>query len=389
MKSVIRFGLFFILPIIMVILWIGGFFSDRISPGYAQEQPKIITGVKIDVIKPTKIKETYKLEGYTISKETAKVATKLMGKVLDIKVNEGDFVKKGQLLAVIDISDIKAKEKEALAGLEELSKAREEALAGKKAVLAQISFLEKTYNRMKTLYEENALPRQKLDEIEMKLNIAKAKLKQVEAKLKQLDAKEKQVKAKLKQVKIMKNYGYIKAPFNGYIIKKMANVGDMANPGMPLFVVGNTKLQFLANVDVKYIDKVNIGDILNIKIDATGKIYKAKVIEKNNNADPTNNSFSIRATIQNPKKLGAGFYGKTYIIIDETEKLLIPETAIKRWNQVEGVFVVSPDGILRFKPVKLGEKYEKKYEVKSGIVAGEKIVIDGVEKACDGCKVRL
>ncbi|RUM49256.1 MAG: efflux RND transporter periplasmic adaptor subunit [Hydrogenothermus sp.] len=389
MKSVIKFGLFFILPMIMVILWIGGIFSDRIPPGYAEEQPKIITGVKIDVIKPTKIKETYKLEGYTTSKETAKVATKLMGKVLDVKVNEGDFVKKGQLLAVIDISDIKAKEKEALAGLEELSKAREEALAGREAVLAQISFLEKTYNRMKTLYEENALPRQKLDEIEMKLNTAKAKLKQVEAKLKQLDAKEKQVKAKLKQVKIMESYGYIKAPFNGYVIKKMANVGDMANPGMPLFVVGNTKLQFIANVDVKYIDKVDVGDILNIKIDATGRTYKAKVVEKNNNADPANNSFSIRATIQNPEGLGIGFYGKTYITIDESEKLLIPKTAIKRWNQVEGVFLVSPDGILRFKPVKLGEKYGDKYEVKSGIVAGERIVVDGVEKACDGCKVRL
>lgn len=389
MNSLIKFGAFFVFPMVLVILWIGGFFADRIPPGYAKEQPKIVEGVKIETITPQKVEEKYKLEGYTTAKETAKVATKIMGKVLDIKVKEGDYVKKGQLLAVIDISDIKAKEKEALAGLEELSKAREEALAGKEAVLAQIEFLEKTYNRMKALYEENALPRQKLDEIEMKLKGAKAQLKQIEAKLKQLDAKEKQVKAKLKQVKIMESYGYIKAPFNGYVIKKMANIGDMANPGMPLFVIGNNKLQFMANVDVKYIDRVNIGDVLTIEIDATGKTYKAKVVEKNTNADPSNNSFTIKANIENPKGLGAGFYGKTYITVADEEKLLIPESAIKRWNQVEGVFVVSPDGILRFKPVKLGEKYKDKYEVKAGLVAGQKIVVEGVEKACDGCRVRL
>ena len=389
MKSVIKFSVFFILPMVLVILWIGGVFSDRIPPGYAEEQPKLVEGVKIETVKPTKVKETYKVEGYTTSEETAKVATKIMGKVLDIKVKEGDFVKKGQLLAIIDISDIKAKEKEALAGLEEIAKAKEEALAGKEAVLSQIAFLEKTYERMKALYEENALPQQKLDEIEMKLKTAKAQLKQVEAKLKQIDAKEKQIKAKLKQVKIMESYGYVKAPFNGFVIKKMANVGDMAAPGMPLFVIGNKNIQFMASVDVKYIDKINIGDILNLEIDATGKTYKAVVVEKNTNADPSNNSFTIKADIKNPADLGAGYYAKTYIEVSEDEKILIPETAIKRWNQVEGVFVVSPDGILRFTPVKIGEKYNGKYEIKSGVSTGQKIVVEGVEKACDGCRVRL
>ncbi len=389
MNPIIKFILFFVIPIGIFILWIGGFFSERIPPGYKQVQPRIVKGVKVGKVKAYPVEERYKAEGYTTSKETAKVATKIMGKVLDIKVKEGDKIQKGQVLALIDTSDIKAQEREVLAGFDELKSAKKEALAGKKAVEAQLEFLQTTYKRLKNLYEANAVPKQKVDEIEAKLNGTKAQLEQIEAKLKQINAKEKQLKAKLSQVKIMEGYGVIKAPFSGYVVKKIANVGDMAAPGMPLFVIGNKDIQFQALIDAKYVDRVKVGDKLKVHIDPLNKDFVAPVVEKNSNADPANNSFSIKVDLPEEKNLGVGFYGRTWVPVKTTKKILIPPTAIKRWYEVAGVFIVRNDGLLKFTPVKLGEVYNGMYEVKSGLKEGQMIVIEGVERACDGCKVRL
>ncbi|RMD45561.1 MAG: efflux RND transporter periplasmic adaptor subunit [Aquificota bacterium] len=387
MKNVAKFIAFFILPIAVFILWIGGFFSNRIPAGYAKEAPKVVSGLKIETVNKQKVYEKYKIDGYTTSKNTAQVSTKLMGKILKINVKEGDYVKKGQLLATVDTSEIKAQKQELLAALKEISAGRKEALAGEKAAQAQYDFMKITYKRIKNLYQENAVPKQKVDEIEMKLKGAEAQLDQVKAKLKQLEAKEKQLQAKLKQIQIMENYGYIKAPFDGYVIKKLIDVGSMAAPGMPIFIIGNKDIQFQSFVDAKYINNIKVGDNLTIYIDAYNKTYKGKVVEKNENADPMNNSFSIKVDI--PDEIGVGFYGKSYINAKEEEKILIPETAVSRLNNTTAVFVVDDNGIIHLTPVELGEKYNGKIEVKSGIEDGQKIVVEGINKACDGCRVSL
>ncbi len=387
MKSVLKFIFFFVLPIGIFILWIGGFFSHRIPPGYAQENPKVVSGLKVEEVRPTEVYERYKIDGYTTSSDTAKVSTKLMGKVYKVNVREGDFVKKGQILAVVDHSDLLAQKEELKAGLAELKAGKEEALAGKKAAQAQFEFAKITYERVKNLYLDNAVPKQKLDEAKMHYDAAKAQLEQVEAKLKQLNEKEKQLKAKMKQLQSIEKYAYIRAPFDGYIIKKMIDIGDMSAPGMPAFIIGNKKSQFQSLIDAKYLKYIKVGDTLKIHIDALNEDVNGKIIEKNQNADPHNNSFSIKATLD--KNLPVGLYGFSYIKGKKTKKILIPLSAIVRQNNITSVFVVGEDGILRLVPVSLGEVYGDKVEVKGGISVGDKIVVSNTEKACNGCRISL
>lgn len=212
MAGLIRFTLFFLLPVFVLILWMGGYLTPRVEPGYAETEAKAVTGIKTAVIKPTVMKSEYEVDGTVTSNNNAKVSTKLMAKILDIKVKEGDTVKKGQLIAVLDDSEIKQNIREAKAALEELSKAREEALAGREAAKAGYEFAKRTYERFMNLYKDNAISKQQLEEIETKMIGAKAQLDMIDAKLKQIDAKEKQVKAKLKYARIMQSYAYVKAP---------------------------------------------------------------------------------------------------------------------------------------------------------------------------------
>ncbi|NPA16680.1 efflux RND transporter periplasmic adaptor subunit [Persephonella sp.] len=388
MGSVIRFFVFFVVPIAVFILWIGGYLSPRVEPGYAEEEVKEVVKLPTMVVEPTKIEETYEVDGSVVSNNNAKVATKLMAKILKINVKEGDYVKKGQLLAVLDDSEIKQNIKEAKAGLEELAKAREEALSGLKAAEAGYQFAKRTYERFKNLYKENAVSKQQLEEIETKMIGAKAQVDAIKAKLKQLDAKEKQVKAKLKYAEIMQSYAYVKAPFDGVIIKKMNDVGDMAAPGMPIFIIGDKNLKFMSMLDESLINRVNIGDTVTVDIQTIGKTYRAEVVEKSNSIDPMNRTFTIKAKLPHDGALKPGMYGKLKVKIGEEEKILIPKSALIKWGQLDAVFVVDKDGVAHLTFVKVGDEIDGKVEIISGLKPGVEIVASGVEKACEGCKVR-
>lgn len=79
-------------------------------------------------------------------------------------------------------------------------------------------------------------------------------------------------------------------------------------------------------------------------------------------------------------------YG-SLLIPEKVEALLVPESAIVRRFDFTGVWVVKPDNTLELRFVKLGERRGNKVEVLSGLKEGERIVIQGIEKACEGCRV--
>ncbi len=388
MKSLIKFTVFFIIPIAVLILWIGGFFSHRVPPGYAQVEAPAVTGVKTMKIEAERAKGLYTVDGTVMANNNAKVATKIMGRILEIKVKEGDKVKAGQVLALIDTSDIEQNIKEAKAALEELSKGREEALAGLRAAKAGYEFAKRTYERFKNLYKENAVSKQQLEEIETKMIGAKAQYEAIQAKLKQLDAKEKQVRAKLKFAQIMKNYGVIKAPFDGVVIKKMNDVGDMAAPGMPIFVIGDNDFRFFAQIDESFVDKIHVGDEFEINLETIGKTVIGKVVEKNNNIDPMSRSFSIKMKIPYVEGLASGMYGKFYIPTEAEEEIFIPKSAVVKWGQLDAVYKVDNQGVLHLTFIKIGKELKDKVQVLSGVESGDEIVVSGTERACDGCKIR-
>ena len=384
MSAPVKFIIFFVLPIAIFILWLGGFLSSRVEPGEKKEV-KVVTGLPVLTVQEKETQNYYKADGMVSSDNNAKVATKWMGQILKINVKEGDYVKAGQVLAILDDSEIKQQKNEALAGLEELSKAREEALAARKAALENYEFAKRTYERFKNLYQENAVSKQQLEEIETKMIAAKSMVEQVDAKLAQLEAKESQVKSKLAQVNIMQGYTVIKAPFDGYVLKKMNDEGDMVAPGMPIFIIGEKKLQFVANLDESLLDKVKVGD--EIEIDLNGKTVKGKVIEKNSNIDPMNRTFKVKLDIPYIENITSGMYGKLLIPIESKPKILIPKTAVFKWGQLNAVYTVGKDNIIRLTYVKLGEDYGDYVEVLSGLKSGDRIIQSDIEKACDGCRL--
>ncbi len=387
MKKALKFLVFFILPILIFILWLGGFFGEKIEPGEQKKPKKVVTGVTTMKVSTVKLPELYQADGMIVSDDNAKVATKIMAEILRINVKEGDYVKKGQILAVLDDSDIKQQLKQAQAGLEELKKARMEALAGKVAAETAYKFAKRTYERFKNLYLQNSISKQQLEEIHTKMVGAKSQYEMVLAKLKQLDAKEKQVKAQIKLLNIMLSWAKIKAPFDGYVLKKLKDVGDMVPPGYPVFVVGNKELVYYAQLDESLLRFVRLGQEVTIHIVNLGKTVQGKIIKLNPNIDPQNRSFSIKAAIPQLEGLTSGMYGVLNLSIAGKEKIIIPKSALVQWNQLKAVYKVDPNNIIHLTYVKVGDDYGNEVEIIAGLEDGDVIIVDNIERACDGCKL--
>ena len=160
-----------------------------------------------------------------------------MGYVREMKVNAGDRVSAGQLIAVLDARDLEAGVQQASAGVVEAQSAIPEADNGIAAAKANLELTQVTYKRMKDLYDQRSISNQEFDEMTSRLKLAQANYETALARRKQLDAKIKQAESVRNSAEITRGWAEIRAPFAGVVTEKRASAGDMAAPGTPLLTI--------------------------------------------------------------------------------------------------------------------------------------------------------
>ena len=155
--------------------------------------------------------------------QTSLIASQMMGNIVEIRVHEGDRVRRGQVLAVIDDAQPRANLDRATAA--ELASGKEISAADSDYALA-----EATYKRYQTLLDRKSVSPQEFDEV-------KARYEGAQARRDMARAGQSQAKAALDQARTAAGYSRVLAPFDGVVTEKKADVGTLASPGMPLFTV--------------------------------------------------------------------------------------------------------------------------------------------------------
>jgi HlyD family secretion protein len=191
--------------------------------------------------------------------ETIAVSSKLAGRVSEIYVQEGQTVQKGDTLAFIDIPEVNAKMKQAEgaitsaqgqlnmarkgATVEQLNQIEGQIDAGK----AQLNFAQESYNRLYAMYNDSLVSLQQLDEVKMKLEMAKAQVSSLNAKIKEVGTSARseqldQAKGQLsravgakEEVLSAENEKYLIAPADMTIETISLQVGELLTPGFTLF----------------------------------------------------------------------------------------------------------------------------------------------------------
>ena len=190
------------------------------------------------------------LSGTVISDNEKVITSRNMGFIKEVYVDEGSFVKKGQLLYEIDSSSLDSSKQEALLNV----KMQENKLAN----------IQVNYNRYKRLYKQDLVPKYDVEQLELNLLNMKNMI---------LIAK-----AKLKEVNYQYNYLKIKAPNDGLIIKKSIKTGEIAMPSAPALILSDlSSLKIKTDISENNLIKIKINQrvkvsIPSIRLETSGKI---------------------------------------------------------------------------------------------------------------------
>ena len=294
------------------------------------------------------------------------LAFKYAGKIKSINFESGDFVKKGQVIAVIDDTDYKV-------NLDAFSKKYEAAKA-----VAQNA--EQQFARAETLYRGDALAKKDYDNALMQRNVAISTFKEASAGLQN-------ARNTLNDTKIV-------APYDGYIDKKVVDVGTVVPEGGPVVsFISNEITDISVNASVRDIEYIKNAENIVFKDSGSDKIYGLKIKSIAQNPDSINLTYPVVFTFselsENDKFL-SGQTGTVTIVVKNKgkEEILIPINAIFE-DKGSNVYLFK-DGKAIKTPIELGELRETdKISVVKGLKTGDKVIVAGVSKLADGDKVKL
>jgi RND family efflux transporter MFP subunit len=390
MRFALKFLVLLVFPIYLMIGWDRGTLPivgpDKVEAGETPDFAPMIMDVKIGTVEASTPSRTLSVMGTVEAHDVANVAPQLMAKVKEVKVEEGDDVSHHQVLCVLDDSEVNAKLAEAKAAVRSVSKAMEVAQAGKMAAEANLKAATAHHERFNRLFSEGSFTQKELDDVNAAYEAAKAGVLQADAQIAALDAQRKQAEAGLRTAEIYQDYTVIKAPFDGRVVRKMVDVGNLAAPGHPVFVVEQRDYRFAVPVEEKV--SVQKGQTVNVEIDAIGWADQLSVTEMVPAVDPMSRSYTVRVDLPDVPGLKAGMFGRaTFAIGQGAESIYIPADAVKRWYQFTGVYVVGEDSKAHLRLVRLGRSYDSQVEVIAGLKPGERIALNKLDEVADGSPI--
>ncbi len=365
--------IFFALVIGFIVLWLGGFFTPKIKSKRITLVVKKVSGLKIEKVELVNNLETPYM-GLVIPNLRAELTSRVFGRVLKVNVKEGQNVSTGQLLIIMDSEDIRAQ-------INSLGAEWKAAEALLKSAEAQYEAQAKTFSRYEALLKEKAVTPQEYDEVKARYESAKEQVKAAQDKLKSIAYLRKALHAQL-------SYTDLRAPFAGVVVEKKVDVGDIVSPGQVLLILEKGPHKIEAELPVKYLKELPLGQEVKIELgsEPNKRISKGKVVERSEAVDPQSQTFRVKIALLNNEKITSGEVVKI-LLPERGNFILIPTKSIYKRNDFTGVFVVNPEGKIELRFVKLGLFRGDKVEVLSGLNASDRIVVEGLEKACDGCVI--
>lgn len=324
--------------------------------------------IQVGKPQPREERETVSVSGTVASPDApANVSFLVSGRVVQVGPREGDYVTKGQTLAVIDPTEYRL------------------ALAAAKAQSdqARVGYqrAEDEHRRMKMLYELKSLaPNDYLK--------FKAASDSAAQQYEQAAASEKLARKRLTDATL-------RAPLNGYISRRSVEPGQMASPGQPAFeIVRLDTVEVNVGVPETDIHRVRVGQKASVTLPALpGESFEGSVRVINVSADPNTRTFMTRITIPNPEyTLRIGMVAEAQIRGDRTLRMLaLPIEAIVRDPQgATIVYVYFPDQKRVYaRRVETGGVYGRVIEIKRGLTEEESVVLAGQERLRDGAVVAL
>ncbi|MDR3709266.1 MAG: efflux RND transporter periplasmic adaptor subunit [Capsulimonadaceae bacterium] len=456
-------------------------------PGHDAAAPQAVA-VRTCTVSASDTPKWLDATGTVSAQFTADISTRTPGRVTLIAVKEGDRIRKGQVLVSLDAADLDASVAQAGAEVRasavqyqsaavaanmaaatsaaqiESAKARveqaEAALATESAKRdlvnagprqqervaaaqnvahadAALVLARKTYDRMATLYKNDAITGQQLDaaksdldgaqaayqsalqqqsmtdegsraedkaaadaavaQAKAGLDAARAGLVQAQAEalvvsvrhadMRQAQAQIGRAKAALGAAVANRSYSTIVAPFDGVVAQRLADPGAMAGPGVPLLKIQGGELRLDAVVPESALAAIHVGATLPISLDALGgKPSSATIISISPQGDAASHTFVVKARLPYDVNARAGMFGRARIRTGLDHRLTVPASAVVSRDGLSYVYVVQ-NKVARLRLISTGTAAGERVAVTSGLTRGEAVAMTNVDKLTDNASI--
>lgn len=330
--------------------------------------------------------------GVVSAVETAVISSRIVATIADVSVTAGDRVRAGDVLVRIDAADVVERTHQARAAALAAEKALAQARTEQTAADANQRLAAAWHTRITALHARNSATDQERDEAEARLSAAAARVAGSQAATELADANLVSARANVAGAAATESYTLLRAPFNGLIIERLVDPGNLAAPGMPLLrIESDGTRQVVAQVDEARVSYVQPGDQVDVEIDAPGDSgddasIQGTVAEVARAVGADQRAFTVKVTLPRSVTARTGTFARVIFRGATRRALVVPASAIRRQGQVSSIFVVQ-DGVARLRLIQAGPPLSEGIEVLSGLDNGEVVVTIPVAGLADGVNV--
>lgn len=348
--------------------------EEKNSSRVNTDKAAIIKGVAVETVQTVSSPDMDEFSGVVRSRNSAVVSARISAVVSKLYVQEGDHVKSGQLLALLDAEEVISAANSANAGVEDAKRAVAEAKAGK-------LLSDTTFERYQKLLDERAVTRQEFDIKKSEKEVASEALARANARLKQLSAASQGASA-------VAGYRRVVAPVSGVIVARKVDVGATVFPAQILFGIDDDSSYNLElTLPESAAGKIAGGSLVQVRIDALAASVTTKVAAIVPASDSGSRTFIAKVPVA-VQGLKSGMFGRAVISNKEkVSRIMLPVAAILERGALVSVWVLDSNKIAQMRLIKTGKRVADRVEILSGLIDGEKVVTSGVEKITEGARV--
>lgn len=323
------------------------------APAEKQTKTERPVPVRLADVERQNIQLSIEASGIVTSDTEARPAFKTGGVISKMYVSEGAFVKKGQLLATLDLTEINAQ-------VEQAKQAVDKA--------------ERDLGRAENLYADSVATLENVQDARTGLTVAQENLKMAE---------------------FNRSFSEIRSPISGKVIQKMVNTGEIVGPGMPAyFILGNSSRDWVVKSGLSDRDwaRVNVGDKAQLRFDAfPGRSFPAKITQLADTGNPGSGTFDVElALVDNPPRLAAGLIASVEIFPKgSADQTVIPLDALIEANAGTAKIFTLNKGKAEARTVKVAFLHKDLAVISEGLDGVEKVITDGAAYLKEGAKIEV
>jgi RND family efflux transporter MFP subunit len=326
--------------------------------GEAPQQSAPPPELKTAAVEMREVGLAYSAEAVIEAVRQSTVAAQVSGRIVELRFDVGDYVRKGEVIARID-------ERAAAQALEASE-------AQVRQAEAELRNARLQYERSKQLVAQKFLSEAALDKTESDYKAAQARLGAL--------------LAGASQAATERGFATIVAPYSGVVSARHVELGEMATPGKPIMTGFDPgTLRVTATVPQAQIGAIQAGGHARVEIPSVGKWIDAKRVTIVPSADPRTHTTQVRLELP-PDVRGVypGIYALAHFIVGREPRLLVPRAAVIRRSEVVGAYVLGADGFPQLRQIRLGAASdETSVEVLAGLRAGDRVALEPLKAAAE------